>query len=97
MEKSEGPYLLKFWSHIMNLLVLTTMQINQYNTEITKRRNTGNMMKITAAPKWQLTSSRGPLSSKSSVPMTVSAGPMTIRQTLLPRSLDVSFEFKYRR
>lgn len=55
------------------------------------------MLKITAAPKWQLTSSRGPLSSKRSVPVTVSTGPMTIRQTLLPRSLDVSFEFKYRR
>ena len=55
------------------------------------------MMKITAVPKWQLTSSRSPLSSKSSVPITVNAGPMTIRQTLLPRSLDVSFEFKYRR
>lgn len=55
------------------------------------------MIKVTAAPKWQLTSSRGPLSSKSSVPITVSSGPMTIRQTLLPRSLDVSFEFKYRR
>jgi hypothetical protein len=55
------------------------------------------MLKITAAPKWQLTSSRGPLSSKSSVPVTVSNGPMTIRQTFFPRSLDVSFEFKYRR
>lgn len=55
------------------------------------------MMKITAAPKWQLTSSRSPLTSKSRVPITVSIGPMTIGQALLPRSLDVSFEFKYRR
>ena len=98
-EKKEAhePYLLKLWSHIMNLLVLTTMQINQNKNEIIKRRKSGNMMKIRAAPKWRLTSSRSPLSSKSSVPITVSAGPMTIRQTLLPRSLDVSFEFKYRR
>lgn len=55
------------------------------------------MMKLTASPSWQWTRPSGSRRSDGRVPITVNAGPMTIKQTLLARSLDLSFEFKYRR
>ena len=55
------------------------------------------MIKVTASPTWQLTSPGRSLGSKGRLPIAINAGSMTIKQTLLPRSLDVSFEFKYRR
>jgi len=55
------------------------------------------MIKVTARPTWQLSGQSRVAGSNGRLPITVNAGPMNIRQTLLPRSLDVSFEFKYRR
>lgn len=55
------------------------------------------MMKVTARPTWQLSGQSRSGRSSGRLPITVNAGAMTIKQTLLPRSFDLSFEFKYRR
>ena len=55
------------------------------------------MMKVTAAPTWKWKApDRINCSGGKGLP-SVRAGTMALKQTLLPRSLDVSFEFKYRR
>jgi hypothetical protein len=53
------------------------------------------MVKVTATPTWQLV--RPSRAATGRTASRVNAIPITIRQTLLPRSLDLSFEFKYRR
>jgi hypothetical protein len=55
------------------------------------------MMKFAARPTWKVTGPNRIGRSSDRTPITFDAGSMTIKQTLLPRSLDVSFEFKYRR
>lgn len=57
------------------------------------------MMKITASPTWQWSSRTSPSRSGGRLPITVNAGPVSVRNQLLPRSLDIdaSFALKYRR
>lgn len=55
------------------------------------------MIKVTARPTWQLTGPSRIGRSGGRMPITANVVPVTIKQTLLPRSLDLSFEFKYRR
>lgn len=49
------------------------------------------MIKISANPTWELASN---LRSR---PINSSIGPVSVKQTLLPRSLDFSLMLKYRR
>lgn len=55
------------------------------------------MFKVTASPTFELSSKRNTQSSTSRIPVRVSAGPVGIKNTLLPRSLDLTLILKYRR
>ena len=55
------------------------------------------MMKVTASPTWQWSSRISPSLTGGRLPITVNAGPIGLKQTLLPRSLDLAFSLKYRR
>lgn len=55
------------------------------------------MIKVTARPIWQFPGPGRIGRSGGHMPITTNTVPMTIKQTMLPRSLDLSFEFKYRR
>ena len=55
------------------------------------------MMKVTASPTWQWSSRPSSSRTDSRPPVTVNAGPIGLKQTFLPRSLDVAFSLKYRR
>jgi hypothetical protein len=52
------------------------------------------MIDITAKPTWQWSSKNANTPSANT---RTNAGAMVIRQTLLPRSLDLAFSLKYRR
>lgn len=54
------------------------------------------MLKISANPswEWQPKKSKGQVARASTAPRAV---PITIRQTILPRSLDLAISLKYRR
>jgi hypothetical protein len=55
------------------------------------------MMKVTASPTWHWSSRTSPSRFGGRLPITVNAGPIGLKQTLLPRSLDLAFSFKYQR
>lgn len=55
------------------------------------------MIKISANPTWEWQSSKPNGVSTSTAPVITRAAPITIRQTILPRSLDLDFSLKYRR
>lgn len=53
------------------------------------------MIDITAKPTWQWSSKNA--NARSASTRTNNAGAIVIKQTLLPRSLDLAFSLKYRR
>lgn len=53
------------------------------------------MIDITARPTWQWSSKNA--NPRSASTRTSNAGVIVIKQTLLPRSLDLAFSLKYRR
>jgi len=55
------------------------------------------MLKVTTSPTWQWSSRPCASGSGSRLPIAINAGPMSVKQAFLPRSLDFSFAFKYRR
>lgn len=55
------------------------------------------MMKVTATPSWQWTSNSNRQRPRATVTDCVRASSTVLSQTFLPRQLEVSFDFKYRR
>lgn len=54
------------------------------------------MMKVTARPTWQWSSNNSRTHSGNERIISVRASPPDVKRHLLPRSLDVSFDLKYR-
>jgi hypothetical protein len=55
------------------------------------------MMKVTATPTWQWSSNNSRVQSGDGRTITVRTSPPDVKRYLLPRSLDISFDLKYRR
>lgn len=55
------------------------------------------MIKISANPTWEWQSSKPNGVSTSTAPVITRSAPATIRETILPRSLDLDISLKYRR